>query len=560
MDGFDYILEAASEEKHFKLGPLDVESFVKANAVKEVSDPMFFIKDGVPTINGLLSNEIFGITKEERANTFAYIDLHGWFMHPLVYKMWGRMDHRVKDIVHGTKKFIINEHGDFEENENGQNGVDFIRKNIDKIHIRSTESRRRDNKIQYIEKFKKYIFMRKYIVIPAYYRDVQYRSGNMSVGNLNKYYSSLLIASRSLQETEDYGIHMTGAIHGRIQETIVKIYDCLCGTSSDPSDGTGLSKKKGLVRNTVMSKTADYGTRLVLTAPQLKGETLDDLMVDMDYSALPLASACVNFYPYIIYWCKRFFENEFGAGDRHQIITKDGKVNYAEVKNPLETFSDDNIKAQIKRFIWGYSGRFSPVEVPLSNGKMSYMIFKGHNVSGIDVANREAVDASPLITRKMTWCDVLYMAANEAVRDKHILISRYPIDSPYNQLITKARISTIADMEPVYVNGTYYRWYPKIREKDVGTNTSRLFIDSMQISNVFLKAMGGDYDGDQVGVRGVYTVEANEELDDYCKSKMFLINLSGSSKRISTNEAIQSIYSLTKVMSEDKTKLTNPTY
>lgn len=64
-------------------------------------------------------------------------------------------------------------------------------------------------------------------------------------------------------------------------------------------------------------------------------------------------------------------------------------------------------------------------------------------------------------------------------------------DSAYNQFATKVRISTIKEMEQVYVNGNYYRFYPKIREKDIGSNTSRLFIDTLQICNLYLKAIGG---------------------------------------------------------------------
>lgn len=565
MSLLDIVLEAerdGTNDKHFKLAPLDVEKFVKANDVREVTDPVFFVKNNQPTADGLLSNEIFGITKEERANIYGYIDLYDWFMHPLMYKLWSRMDHRVKEIVHGTKKFIVNSHGDFEENPNGESGVSFLRKNIDKIQIRSTESKKRDKKIQYIEKYKEFMFMKKYIVIPPFYRDVQSRSGNVGVGVLNKYYSSLLISVRSLKETQDYGFSISDATKGRIQETIVAIYDYLCtgATSGSEPDDVGLAKKKGIIRNTVMSKTADYGSRLVISAPELKVERIEDMITDIDHAALPLASACANFYPFMIYWVKRFFENEFGGQSSHQIITKEGKVEYAEVKNPLETFSEDVIKMQLKRFILGYSDRLAPIEVPLTNGKTSYMIFKGHNVKGVDVANKSAVGQSPLISRKLTWCDVLYMAAVEVVRDKHIIVSRYPMDSVYNQVTTKVRISTIKNTEPIYINGMYYRFYPHIREKDVGCNTSNMFIDTLNISNLFLEGMGGDYDGDQVSVRGVYTVEANDEIERLLTSKKFYLNLGGTNKRNSSIEAVQSIYSLTKVLPETISKLTNPAY
>ena len=416
------------QNNHFQPKRLDVDKFIKANGIQEVTDPVFFVKDGVPTSKGLLSNEIFGITKEERANIFGYIDLHGWFLNPLAYKIWFRMDGRIKEIVHGTKKFSINSHGDFVEDENGSNGVKFLKDNIDKIHIKSTESRRRDKNIQFIEKYKDTIFMNKFIVIPPFYRDVQYRSGNVGVGNLNKYYSSLIVAVRSLIETADYGLSMSSAINGRIQEILLQIYDCLCGTSSNPDDGVGMSKKPGLVRRAVMSKTVDEGVRLVLSAPELKVETLDDMMVTMDYSAEPLAAVLVNFKPFIIFNVKRFFENEFSDGIRHQVTDQHGNITYEEIKDPLITFSEENIEAEMKRFIHGYSNRFAPVEVPLITGETSYMIFKGHHIEGNQVPTKEVAGASPLIERKLTWLDVFYMAAEEAVQDKAVLITRFPVN------------------------------------------------------------------------------------------------------------------------------------
>lgn len=478
---------------HFQMQPLNIDRFIKANGVQEITDPVFFVRDGIPTSKGLLSNEIFGITKEERANTFGYIDLHGWFLNPLAYKIWFRMDGKIKEIVHGTKKFSIDEHGQFVEDENGSNGVKFLKDNMDKIHIAPTGSRKRDKNIQFIEKYKDVIFINKFIVIPAYYRDVQYRSGNIGVGNLNKYYSSLIVSVRSLTETMDYGLSMSSAVSGRIQETLLQIYDCLCGTSSNPDDGIGLSKKPGLIRRAVMSKTVDEGVRLVITAPELKVESLDDMMVTMDYSAEPLSAVLVNFKPFILFNTKRFFENEFSDGIRHQTYDKNGKLSYEEIKDPLITFSEENIEAQMKRFIHGYSNRFAPVEVPLVDGRVAYMIFKGRKIEGSDVINNQVIGAAPLIERRMTWLDVFYMAASEAVKDKAILITRFPVDSAYNQFPTRVRISTIKETEHIYIDGKYYRFYPKLREKDVGANTSRLFIDTFQMSNLYLKAIGGDY-------------------------------------------------------------------
>lgn len=59
-------------------------------------------------------------------------------------------------------------------------------------------------------------------------------------------------------------------------------------------------------------------------------------------------------------------------------------------------------------------------------------------------------------------------------------------------------------------------------------------------------------DGDQVTVKGVWTTEANEELDKQMKSKKQYIGLSGKNVRTGSNEAIQSLYSLTLLLPDSK--------
>lgn len=555
----DFAIQEASNERHLTTEVLDVEDFIKLNEVKEITDPIFFVKNGVPTPEGLLSNEIFGITKDERSNIFGYIDLYDWFLHPLAYIEWSRMDSRIKDIVFGTKRFIVNDNGDLEENENGECGIKFLKDNFSKIKIKSTESIKRNNKIKFLKDNEKNIFIRKYIVIPAYYRDVNSAGGGkVGVGQLNKYYSSLIIAVRSLRETQEYGLSMSDATKGRIQETLVHIYNYLCGTGSDDSDGIGLSKKFGVIKCSVMSKTADEGSRLVISAPDIKAENIEELMVDSDHCALPLASALVNFKPFIIFNVKRFFENEFSSNPTHTLIDKKGNLTTISVKNPEMTFSDKEIETQMNKFIHGYSKRLTPVQVPLEDGRTATMEFKGLNRSTEDVEKdpqRNAVQSRP-----MTWCDVFYIAAVEATRDKCVLITRFPMDSYWNEFPAKIRISSMNETEPIVLGSNYYQWYPKIREKDINSNTSNKFIDTLQFTNLNLKSIGGDYDGDQTGVKGVWSVEANEECMKIINSKSYYLNLNCINIKVSTNEAVQSLYSLTKILDTDNNKLTDPVF
>lgn len=72
--------------------------------------------------------------------------------------------------------------------------------------------------------------------------------------------------------------------------------------------------------------------------------------------------------------------------------------------------------------------------------------------------------------------------------------------------------------------------------------------------------MGADYDGDSAGVKGVWIQESNAELRKFLNSKSHYINMSGSNIRTPSNEAIQSLYNMTKVLDQDKSKLTDPKF
>ena len=95
------------------------------------------------------------------------------------------------------------------------------------------------------------------------------------------------------------------------------------------------------------------------------------------------------------------------------------------------------------------------------------------------------------------------------------------------------------------LDGKFYPKYPYIREGDIGTNTSNMFINSVQPCNLFLNGIGGDYDGDTVTVTPIYSVEANEECESVMSSKFNFINLGGTPIRTPGNEAYQAIYNLT---------------
>ena len=332
-------------------GLVNMEDIIKKNNIKEITNPIFFNQNGSPTSDGLLSNEIFGITKQERANTFAYIDLHDKFLHPLVYKVWSSIDQNIKSIVHGIATYKINSEGHITEDPEGETGISFLVKNIDKIKFRRTDSSKRDRIIEFLNKNKKSMFISKFLVMPAFYRDVNTENGKIGVGDINKLYNSILIASRAIAEAHDYGLNLKDTQKGRMQELLLSLYNYFGSGNPDLKGASiGIPGKLGIMRRTNMSKTTDYSSRLVLSAPELKVESLDDLDVDMDYTLIPLASICVNFLPFMIFSIRRFFENSFSSismDNLRNIIYQnlsDKDIEKIELVDYQIAFSDERIK------------------------------------------------------------------------------------------------------------------------------------------------------------------------------------------------------------------------
>ena len=403
------------------------------------------------------------------------------------------------------------------------------------------------------------MFITKYPVIPAFYRDVNTEVGKVGVGDINKYYNSIIIASKALAEAQDYGLSLSNSQAGRMQEILLQVYNYFgAGNPDAKGSGVGMPSKFGIIRRANLSKTTDYSSRLVITSPELKVEKLDDIEADMDYSVVPLASLSINFLPYMIFWLRGFFENEFSTRTTYTVHMKDGKVKEIPIQDYQIAFSDERIKDEINRFVHGYSNRFIPVKVPTLDKKLNvYMHFKGRASTSPD-----DTEQGEIINRRLTWCDLLFMAASEVTADKHILITRYPIDSFYNQFPTKVKVQSTIETEPMTVVSAgmkkFYKKYPKIREEDIEKDTSNKFIDSLNMCNGYLDSIGGDYDGDQVSVKGIYSAEANAELDQQMNSKIHYIGLDGISVMDVGKEAKQSLYCLTMVL--PNSNLTEPQF
>ena len=91
----------------------------------------------------------------------------------------------------------------------------------------------------------------------------------------------------------------------------------------------------------------------------------------------------------------------------------------------------------------------------VSSTLFAFVMFPGAYNDVYDIASKakyaktggDIMGESSLINRPLTWCDVLYMAACEACKDKTILITRFPMDSYFNEFPILVRVSTTKETE-----------------------------------------------------------------------------------------------------------------
>jgi len=415
--------------RRLEIEPLDIDRFVRVNECKEITNPIIFYHGNRPTQDGLLSESIFGITTEERAGIYGYINLSEQFIHPFFYKIWLKLDKNLRACIYETDNFRLDKDGYLVLDPNGENGLPFLIKNQARLGFKNTK---KTDMLTALLKARKegWLFVDKLLVIPPYYRDIDTKgSGKIGVGEVNKLYMSVINTVRALRDATDYGFESKGPSRGRVQDLLMEVYNWFTVGESvigGEHTGSGIFKKFGVMRRSVMSKTTDNSARLVISAPKINVESRKDFITDLDHGSLPLSAACATLYPFMIYQLNRIFNNEFNGRRLYPWAHKNGTVEYVELDNPILQFSDDRFDAEMNEFIHGYGNRFKMITVTTKDGREMPLGFKGYHITEEEYAQGKRESAN-VIERPMTWVDVLFMAANAANEGKHYIVTRYPV-------------------------------------------------------------------------------------------------------------------------------------
>ena len=441
---------------------LDIDKFIKINSLQEVSDPIFISRNSF-TPRGVLSYEIFGTSIEERRSRMAYIDLHGHYMHPLAAKKLKAYDRKLNDVLMAVGRYKLSAEGELiKDDENGETGPEFLYKIWGKVKVRDKNSVTTKEIQKFYERPKEKLFITKWLVIPAFFRDINTStmSFSKSTNTLNNWYSSIISYTQTMSMyTEMFG-HMTALTQARVQNLLIEIYKHLMEDTIK-----GNPSKFGMLRRYFQARNVNYSARLVISASNQRKDSYHSVQVKLTEGLVPLAATISCFYPFVVYELKRFFDMNFIQSGQVQVLSRStGKYEY--------------ITDMITRYLNSPSTRFDLVETPPDkDGKVHTMTINGRFGK-----------SDTTVTRPATVTDILYIVTMRAVKDKHVIVTRYPLDNFNGQFPAKVAVSSTIETTPATIGTEIFPFYPVCKG-----DPNNAFVDTMQFSNTYLNALGGDF-------------------------------------------------------------------
>ena len=189
---------------------VDIEKITKD--LSPVSSPEYTIGKGNSLHpEGLFSEIIFGsIDTSERKSKYSFIDLHCKILHPAIISVLRRMNRKIISAIQKEQSYKIQSDGILIEDPDGEiNGITSLINNFDRISL-DGGSKIRDDLSKMLKSYSKkgQLFIDKMLVIPAFYRDIQFdeRDNSISVDSLNDYYVKIIRLSSHLRSLEVGGV------------------------------------------------------------------------------------------------------------------------------------------------------------------------------------------------------------------------------------------------------------------------------------------------------------------------------------------------------------------
>jgi hypothetical protein len=383
----------------------------------------------------------------------------------------------------------------------------------EQIDIRKTLNTRSNDNIDILTKSpKRLLFNDKVLVLPPAFRPIGMRNGRRTKNELNSLYTHLI----GLKSVTAHTTSNVYQIYAKFQDGVMNIYTYI-------HDYVG--SKNGFFQKHLLAKTTTFTARNVISAPRYN---TGNPAVGIFRTGYPLHTCATLFRPIISFQMKQFFTYS-NIQDIH--------INPEEVKSNLIQNIYDN--KMIEDLLTIY------MENPGSRFRIMYL--DEENTKPIQFEYLD-VQKNQTVTRPLTLTDVIYMCCKSAIEDagRMVYTVRYPIGDYLGAFFTKVHVLSTLETTRIQFKGRNYDYYPIIDLEKPHSRVATSFIETVNMSNSRLKALGADYDGDTIKSVGLWSDEANKKAEELMYSKVYNIKAEGDSVYVIEIECLNGLYALTK--------------
>lgn len=487
----------------FNIGILKItDDIAKGMVPVEVVD----VFDGMSTNfhdQGLFSIPIFGeVGSKERDVTFSYINLNTKILNPIMYERLVKLKSLYKDIMLGTRYAEFDPIlKDFVPSTplEGETGYAFFVKNLPKIEFKKNNSPRRNIMIDIIEKYRKDLFIDKYVVLPAGLRDLVIdENGQTSEDEINEMYRRMISISNSLslmsygEGSNDQGLDMP---RKNLQLIAYEIYRHIHGIIDD---------KKGFAQARFGSRNIFNGTRNVLSAMDTSVEVSDGIRSpDINTTHAGLFQTMKGILPMTIHRLRNHpLYNHAFTGDNEFVYLVNKKTLKSE-RVEVDQFIIDNWQSVegIEKLINRFSNpdmRYKPIQI---SGHYLGLIYKDEEkfqiLKDIDELP-EGWDKNNV--QPLRYIEYVYAAMYPILYEQRGMLTRYPVTGMgstypckiYTKTTTTARsLREYENGEPL--DGDPAREFPWVNPGDEPSYFSTTSAHSTRLSS-----LGADHDGKHI--------------------------------------------------------------
>lgn len=466
--------------------------------------------------DGLFSLSIFGANgSPQRDGQFAYINVKISILHPFILASLYKLKGFYKDLVNGRGFFVWDDkEKDFIPGNalDGDTGFLFFLSKWKEIVFKRTTSKKRDQIIQMVEKYKNVSETTRVLTVPAGMRDLSVdQTGRFKQSEINDFYRTLIAASNVITEANIKDPEVLNNSRVTLQNAFCKVYDFLMQMSEG---------KRGFFQAKMAARNVYYGTRNVFTSMEYD---IDDLGnhkgPGINSTVVGITQQMFNVMPVVRHkMLSGIVDQCFAPADNKAYLIDPQTLKRSLVQISPELTDKWTTTAGIDRLIKMMTNKHVRSKPVMIHDRYLALVYQDdiHFKVFFDIDDLPKDQGfSDKAVRPLTYIEMFYLCNYRDWSKTPMWVTRYPITGmgsiypSYSYIRTTARGLCLRELgenwEPL---GDDYiaREYPDFSNLE--------YFDSMSPSASRLKLMGGDYDGDTGSSNCVMTQEAIAEVDD----------------------------------------------